>query len=267
MLADPDTRTVVPLPLHDRAPVPLEEVLAGAARLTRVDRKYLVPVETAATFVAELPASYRVLTVDGRQVTTYRSTYFDTADLACCRAHVQQRRRRWKARSRLYVEDGLCRVEVKSKDGRGVTEKAVSEEDAGEYGRLGHRASAFVGTTLVALGLDVDVTALRPTAEVGYRRVTLADTSAEACRVTIDHDVVATLGAASVRLADDHVLVETKAGPRPSEADRLLVSLGARPRSFSKYVSAASLLHEDLADNDVRHLLGRQLLLEGPVVA
>ncbi len=56
--------------------------------------------------------------------------------------------------------------------------------------------------------------------------------------------------------------METKGGLRPSSADALLGSLGARPRSFSKYVSAASLLRDDIPDNDVRRLRGHQLHLE-----
>jgi hypothetical protein len=97
--------------------ITLAEVLAAASATTRVDRKYLVPVERVEAFLAEAPASLRLLTIGDRLSTGYRSTYFDTADLLTCRAHVQGRRRRWKARSRLYVEDGLCRLELKVRDG------------------------------------------------------------------------------------------------------------------------------------------------------
>ena len=113
----------------------LAEVLADAPQLTRVDRKYLVGKATAQALLDALPATYRVLSIAGRTSTTYRSTYFDTADLASARAHVQQRRRRWKARSRLYVEDGLCRIEVKARDGRGVTAKTVCGRRPGRLRR------------------------------------------------------------------------------------------------------------------------------------
>jgi hypothetical protein len=42
-------------------------------------------------------------------------------------------------------------------------------------------------------------------------------------------------------------------------ADRALNKLGTRPRSFSKYVAAASTLNTGIADNDVRQLQGRVL--------
>ncbi len=92
-----------------------------------------------------------------------------------------------------------------------------------------------------------------------YRRATLADTGDEPSRVTIDWQLRSALDGHEVWLDDDFVLVETKGGLRPGTADRVLAGLGARPRSFSKYVATASLLRDDLADNDVRRLHGRAL--------
>ena len=51
-----------------------------------------------------------------------------------------------------------------------------------------------------------------------------------------------------------------KAASGPGEADPLLFT-GQRPRSFSKYVACVSLLRDDVPDNDVRRMLGRQLHL------
>lgn len=101
------------LRLAQLAPVDLATVMAVAPLARRVDRKYLVPAPDAARLVAALAGTHRVLRIGGRRSTTYRSTYLDTDDLLLCRAHLQGRRLRWKARSRLYVEDGLCRFEVK----------------------------------------------------------------------------------------------------------------------------------------------------------
>ena len=249
----------LPFDLSGRRTVGLGEVLAEAAQLTRVDRKYLVDTATLGAMLEALPASYGVLRIAGRSATTYRSTYFDTPDLASCRAHVQQRRRRWKARSRLYLEDGLCRIEVKSKDGRGMTAKSVADSDPSGYGRLGRREAAFVADCLAERSFAADVSVLRPTAEVSYRRATLADTTEDRTRVTLDWQVRSTLDGRTVWLDERYVLVETKGGLRPGRADRVLARLGARERSFSKYVAAASLLRDDLPDNDVRRMHGREL--------
>jgi VTC domain len=260
MWTDPTDRTdPMPFRLSSRPSVSLAEVLLEAPQLTRVDRKYLVDVATAQALLDGLSADYRVLSIRGRRSTSYLSTYFDTADLASVRAHVQQRRRRWKARSRLYVEDRLVRVEVKTRDGGGVTAKTVTDADVASYGVLDEAGTAFVAATLAENQMPVDVGELRPTMEIAYRRTTLADTVNEMGRVTLDWQVYCTLDGRQVWLDDDYVLVETKGGLRPGQADRLLAGLGHHPRSFSKYAAAASLIRDDLHDNDVRRLHGRQL--------
>ena len=247
-----DLAPALPVDLTPLRTVELAEVMDTAARLTRVDRKYLVDRRVAAAFVGGVADSFRVLAIDGRRSTTYSSVYFDTERLDACRDHVQRRRRRWKVRSRLYVEDRLCRFEVKTRDGR------VTESHPDRHGRMNATEAAFAAGSLAEQGIDVDVQALTPSMRVDYRRVTLADTT-EGTRVTLDWGVECTLGDGRVWVDPDWVLVETKGGLRPGTPDRLLAGLGARPRSFSKYVSAASLLRDDIADNDVRRLHGRQL--------
>ncbi|MEO6512676.1 MAG: VTC domain-containing protein [Nocardioides sp.] len=232
--------------------------------MTRVDRKYLVDRSVAQAFLDDLPESFRVLTIDGRHSTTYSSVYFDTARLDACRDHVQRRRRRWKVRSRLYVEDQLCRFEVKTRDGRGMTQKTVILSEPHRHGHLGPDEAFFITGALEDRGLDIDVTTLVPSMQVDYQRLTLADTAAH-LRVTLDLGVECSLEGGRVWVDEGWVLVETKGGLRPSPADALLASLGARPRSFSKYVSAASLLRDDIPDNDVRRLRGRQLHTRGSI--
>lgn len=254
MRADP----AAPFDVSRFATVGLAEVVREAARLTRVDRKYLVCGDDADAFLRGLPDTFRILSVDGRSATTYSSIYFDTADLDACRDHVQRRRRRWKVRSRVYVEDGLCRIEVKTKDGRDATVKAVADSCPTRHGRLDGPEREFVADTLADLRLPIDPRSLAPSMSVDYRRVTLADTQ-QGLRVTLDWGVECVLGDGRVRLDDDFVLIETKGCSRPSDADRSLVALGARPRPFSKYASTVSLLREDIPDNDVRRLRGREL--------
>jgi hypothetical protein len=249
---------VVRQALLDRAGVSLTEVVQEAAALHRVDRKYVLDADTADHLLRTLPASYRVLEIAGRRHTTYRSTYFDTEDLGTARAHLQRRRLRWKARSRLYVEDGLCRLEVKTKDGRGGTLKSVVDVDAARHGQLDDAGRAHVAEVLAGQGVAVDGRPLAPTAEIVYRRTTLADTAA-GTRLTLDVGVRARMAGGEVWLDPGTVLVETKSGQRPSAADRVLLERGLRPTSFSKYVAAASLLDPRLPDNDVRRLRGRVL--------
>jgi hypothetical protein len=247
------------LGLESLRPITLPEVLASAPATTRVDRKYLMALERGEQFLAQLPASLRLLSIDNRLTTSYRSTYFDTADLLTCRAHIQGRRRRWKARSRLYVEDGLCRLELKVREGRGLTHKYFHPTSPDTYGQMNRVAAAFFGSQLRTHGLTQGVV-LEPAVEVSYERATLADPDT-GTRVTIDRGIRATRRARSVEIDPGHLIVETKGVRAPGVADQLLKQLGARPVSFSKYAVSASLMDTRIADNDVRHLLGRQLRL------
>lgn len=235
----------------------LPEVLAGAAATTRVDRKYLLTMGDANLFLGGLPSSLRLLSIDGRLTTNYRSTYFDTPDLHTCRAHIQRRRRRWKARSRLYVEDGLCRLELKVRDGSGLTRKFFHPVSPADHGRMTRVAEEFFREGLRA-HVRAPAEALLPSMEVAYERATLADPETGS-RVTIDFGVLGSRGDRAVKVDPGWVVVETKGARVPGPADRLLRQLGARPTSFSKYVASTSLMDPRIADNDVRRLVGREL--------
>jgi hypothetical protein len=247
------------LGLGSLEPVGLDAVVDAAALMRRVDRKYLVPVEVAAALVDAVAPTHRVLEIEGRRTTTYRSTYLDTPDLRCCRDHLQGRRLRWKTRSRLYVEDRLCRFEVKTRGTRGQTVKQALELPADTYGAYDAPQRTFVTEVL---GRSPH---LQPALEVGYTRATLADLDA-GTRLTIDLGVAgrslpdrpARLRAGSVSFRENSVIVETKGHGRLGAPDRVLFALGLRPRSLSKYALAAALL-SDLPDNDVRRIAGRHV--------
>jgi hypothetical protein len=243
----------------------LAEVDAAAALQHRTDRKYLLPLDRACDLIDRLAPSHHVLDLAGRRTTSYLSTYFDTERLGAWRAHVQRRRRRWKVRTRLYAEDALCRVEVKTKDGRGATVKHALKVPAHAYGRLDASAAEFVDDVLRRADIPVTASALAPAAEVRYVRAALADLD-HGTRVTLDGLLTCHHGGRTAALDPGHVLVETKGGVRPAPADRFLLGLGARPVSLSKYVVGRALLTPGLPDNDVRRLARTHFTTSGTEV-
>ena len=261
MSAEP-CRLVADLGLDRLPTIGLPELLTHAAQLHRVDRKYLVHRDRAAEVIAALAGSHRILKIGDRLTTSYRSTYFDTHDLAAARHHLQRRRRRWKVRTRRYLEDDRSQLEVKTTSLRGQTLKTIDPTIAGpEEGVLEGSAAAFVDATLQGQQLGPVGASLRRSLQVTYERATLADPDA-GIRLTIDSGVVSTGPQGRVWVAPEGLVVETTGHLRPGLAARALVAAGVRPQRFSKYVSAASLLHAHLPDNDVRRLLGRQLHVE-----
>jgi len=102
----------------------LAEVIERSALQARIDHKYLVPLERFAELAARLPDTYAVLEIDQLRGLAYESVYFDTHDLLTYRQHLQGRRRRYKVRTRAYLDSGACMFEVKLKGRREQTIKA-----------------------------------------------------------------------------------------------------------------------------------------------
>jgi hypothetical protein len=59
----------------------------GVALLDRSELKFVIPQNLLAPVLAYLCASYRVLVVNGRRLSRYRTLYFDTDDLELYRRH------------------------------------------------------------------------------------------------------------------------------------------------------------------------------------
>lgn len=213
-------------------PIDLAELVERAALLTRVDRKYVVPVRSAAELVGSLPATTRVLDIDGRREFGYRSVYLDTPEHESYLVSGRSRRRRWKVRTRSYLDTGSTWLEVKTRVARGRTLKQrIAHPDAEETGGL-----TWSGATFVSGILSAEVAAaVRPALVTAYRRSTLYLPASDS-RVTVDTE----LGWTALRNAADLdrpalAIVETKTGSTPSEADRLLWAHGHRPVRISKY--------------------------------
>jgi hypothetical protein len=235
------------LRLRTLRPVGLETLIERAALMQRVDRKYIAPVDAVRDLINTVRDTHQVLSIDGRRYTTYRTLYFDTDNFTSARDHIQDRRRRWKVRTRLYVEDELHRVEVKTKDNRGNTVKVMGVSRPDNYGVLLGDDRDFVASYLSDFP-QIDVRDLVPAAEVRYKRATLTDLAA-GTRVTIDWGLSMHMNSGDVWLDDRFAMVETKGPLVLSGVDKALHELGVRPRRFSKYVAAASTLTEGIPAN------------------
>ncbi|HNU55243.1 MAG TPA: polyphosphate polymerase domain-containing protein [Flavobacteriales bacterium] len=103
-------------------PISLEE-MDGVKLQDRVDTKYVFGEGRLAEVLEAMLPHYRLLEVDGKRGTPYRSLYFDTPDLRDYYAHHNRRTFRSKVRFREYIGSDLVFLEVKRKTGRGRTDK------------------------------------------------------------------------------------------------------------------------------------------------
>jgi hypothetical protein len=236
----------------------LPELETTAALQDRVDVKYVISRAQFGALAERLRGTHRVLEIDGRRAFAYRTTYFDTAELTAFRDHVQERRRRYKCRSREYVDSGLCTFEVKLKGARGRTVKHRMAYDRARRDELSEPALAFLRDCLERSYGRAPDGELHPALAVAYTRVTFVAPEVGE-RVTCDFDLAFSApDGASGRLDDHAVIVESKSARGNATADRALRALGARPEGgCSKYALGVGFTRPEMKSNAVRRLLRR----------
>ncbi|WP_235518532.1 polyphosphate polymerase domain-containing protein [Cellulomonas sp. Leaf334] len=252
------TETVLDTPLRRLAPMSLDELIERAGLQTRVDRKYLVPVAEVDALLDRLASQAQVLDIGGRRLFDYESVYFDTADLMAYHLAAHRRRRRFKVRTRSYLDSAQCWLEVKTRGPRGTTVKERLPYDLRDRDAIAH-GRWFVAGVLGAHGIrGTDDLTFAPTLVTRYLRTTLF-LPQTASRVTVDVGLSWHDGRAPLHLRDVAV-VETKTGSTASGADRLLWAHGYRPQRISKYATGLAALRPDLPATRWRRTLHRHLL-------
>jgi hypothetical protein len=233
----------------------LAEVIERTALQARIDRKYLIPADRFAELTARLADTYAALEIDRLRGFAYQSVYFDTPDLLTYRQHLPGRRRRYKVRTRTYLDSGDCVFEVKLRGRREQTVKARLPYPLADRTHINPQAHAFLaGQLQEAYGQPVPQLAAKVT--IGYRRTTLVDLR-RGTRLTCDVDLTCTGDGRVAAGLSRHVLVETKSHGPPAEADIALRSLRLRPVQMSKYCVAVALLYPGIRCNPWHRTLQR----------
>lgn len=247
-----DTYSSTPAVHRQLKSISLDELDAVAALQERVDRKYVLTNGQLDRMVAEIGARFAVLEIDGRRSFAYRSVYFDTPSFDSYLGAAYRRRRRFKVRTRIYLDSGTAMLEVKTKGARNTTIKTRRAHDI-DPSTLDEKGRAFVVEVSGQRGLG---DRLQPTLTSTYRRTTLVDLD-DVARLTIDSDLrCADWKGHEIHLAD-RMVVETKSSGAPSAADRWLWSNGIRPEKISKYGTGLAALHPELPSNKWHRTLKR----------
>jgi hypothetical protein len=217
------------------AAITLDGLNAKAAMLERLDQKYVLRAAVLEHALPALADIFEVLEIDQQRAFTYDTCYFDDAERACYHDHHQGRRRRMKVRVRRYVDAGLCFVEVKLKDKRGITVKKRMPYSVDRYGLLDEQAQAHVQACWEQQYGDSWQRKLEPALQMSYRRVTLVAREGGE-RMTIDSGIHFFHESGDQRTAEDVFIVETKSANGNGLADAILRRLHQHPTSgCSKY--------------------------------
>ncbi|MEV6304334.1 polyphosphate polymerase domain-containing protein [Actinoplanes sp. NPDC051861] len=250
--------------------VELAEMEERAALQSRFDRKYIVPVGEARWLLESLAPEARVLEIGGVRHFTYESLYLDTPDLVSYLRTAHRHRRRFKVRTRTYVDSSSHWLEVKVPGPRGSTVKYRAPHVPGQ-----DPAGEFLDDVFARHGVTAtDHAGLAPTLRTAYLRFALLLPGDS--RVTVDTDLrwTAVWSSALIQTRTPHgigvgvggdggrelwlpgvAIVETKTGSTASGADRRLWHRGHRPVAISKYATGLAALRADLPAAPWRRVL------------
>lgn len=217
--------------------------LSQTSLLNRFDTKFVMPLQTLYPILSAVSHVYRVLRMNGELFHGYRSLYFDTTDFDLYYQHHNQRRPRWKARSRQYLSNNQAFFELKAKCANGRTSKQRMPTTT--------MVTAMTPETEAFLALHAPELChrLQPKLWSEYRRATLIDPDGTE-RITIDTDLC--FRSRHRMITFDHLaIVELKktTACRTSPILQHLRAAGTRPRSFSKYCVGLLSLYPSLKHN------------------
>jgi hypothetical protein len=245
---------VTPAAVAHLAPIGLDEVIALADLQTRHDRKYLLPTDAAEAILEGVDAW--VLEIEGRRSFRYESIYFDTEQWHSYLSAARRRPRRFKVRTRTYLDSDECVLEVKVRDPRGNTVKHRYPYDICTRRRLTAEGAAFVaGVESVAPHAHL----LEPVLTVAYDRTTLVLEHSKD-RVTVDDDATWVADGTRPVTLRGLTLLETKTSGPASTLDRALWRAGHRPVTISKYCTGLALLRSHLPANKWHRVLNRDVI-------
>jgi len=232
--------------------VSLEEMVALAELRVRTDRKYIIDHDMLDHLLEDQAEHVAILDIDSRRVFNYETVYFDNANLDLYRAAAMGRRRRFKVRTRVYLDSDVAVLEVKLKDGRGRTVKPGLDYSPDNRRRLTTEATEFVDALIGQPGLAAT---LSPVMTTNYRRMTIVDRTAQS-RATIDRSLVCTNSDGDT-VGMDRVIIESKSDLAASPIDRWLWKNGCRPVRISKCCTAMAAMQPELPSNKWHRTLKR----------
>ncbi|MCA1916710.1 polyphosphate polymerase domain-containing protein [Methanospirillum hungatei] len=234
------------------SPVDFSDI-SHATLQNRKELKYLLTTQQALDLLLHLPETYQIFEVDGKQVQTYKTTYYDSPEFQLYLAHHNGRKPRYKVRMRTYIGSDLTFLEVKEKKNTGRTIKHRLQIE-GLVTRLGSDIREFL-----SLCFPFDYTEYKPVLINEYRRITLVS-AVHPERITLDIDLTFRSGSIDI-LLPNIVIAEIKRSSDHIRSPALdyLNTMRLRPRGFSKYCIGISLLYGDLVKHNNFRIILRML--------
>ncbi len=220
----------------------------GVKLMDRTDTKFTFNIKKLPEILHAASEHYRILNIEGKKISQYKTLYFDTADFDLYHEHHSGKLNRYKIRHRTYVESNLGYLEVKFKNNKGRTVKTriksleVPALNAG-------KAFDFLSTSL-----PFDPLSLSPKICINYSRITLVNkTSAE--RLTLDLFLEFERDG-ETKMLDKLVIAEVKQDSKIASPFVLLMrEKHIRQGSISKYCFGVASTYHQVKKNNFKEKL------------
>ena len=225
-------------------PIGLEE-MDSVKLMDRTDTKFTFNRERLAEVWELMKPHYRVLEVEGKKISRYKTLYYDTKDFNLYLCHHNGQLNRYKVRHRTYVESQIGFLEVKLKNNKERTVKTRIKQK--------ETPLSWENNSLEFLGkkTPLDPQTLIPAIWVNYSRVTFVNKkSAE--RITIDLGLEYAKNE-QVKNFDELVIAEAKQDKKiPSPFLKIMKQLHIREGSISKYCLGIVVLCDSIKKNNFK---------------
>ena len=220
--------------LKNFSPITLAE-MDGVKLMNRTDTKFVFKRVLLSDFLNVLKDQYRVLSVNGNLISSYKTLYFDTADFDFFRDHHNGKGNRFKVRIRNYVESDLFFLEIKNKykDRTAKSRITVPEFEIDLTSKSNNYIHEVIG----------EDTALYAKLWNGFSRITLVNNN-EKERLTLDLGL--NFEWDGVKKSYDHIVIaelKQENANRESLFYSLMKKNGIRPNGMSKYCVGAVALY------------------------
>lgn len=213
--------------------------------MKRSDTKFILPKKQVLEILNSLISNYKVLEVNNDRVMTYNSLYYDTPENDFYQWHHNGKINRIKVRIRNYVESKIHFLEIKKKNGKGITQKSRIPIDGFEDS-LSEKSNAFI-KEITSGNYE-----LLPTLENKFNRITLVSTLHKE-RATIDFNLNFS-NADKKKVFEELAIIEIKQEGinRNSPIYKELKKRHILPNSISKYCLGIISLYENVKYNSFK---------------
>lgn len=225
-------------------PITLQE-MDSVKLMDRTDTKFTFSESQLFDILAQLKGDYKVLQIENKRQSTYKTLYYDTENLKLYLHHHNGHLNRYKIRHRTYVDSNTGYLEVKFKSNKGRTikdriKKVITpmnwEKDSSDF---------------LISKLPFNPDELKPALWVNYKRITLvSDQLTE--RVTIDVDLEF-VRENKVHKMENLLIAEVKQDKKNSSAFLAkMKQMHIREGSISKYCLGIALMKPAVKKNNFK---------------